>query len=129
MISFGSSAASSSDNVSLAAKKNPDGTATLQMDSNPPRAGNCVVAASPNVALSPVKIVDTNPNRIGLLLYNNSSNSAYFKYGAAGNAGTDMTFIVASFTTWVMPQPVYTGPIYGQRNAGSGVVVATDLTS
>jgi hypothetical protein len=51
------------------------------------------------------------------------------KYGSAGNGGTDMTFPIASYSTWIMPTPVYLGELWGIRNTGSGVVVATELMS
>lgn len=122
----------SSDTAPIRAKNNGDGTCSPYVEVSPisfAKSTACTVVASPNVLLLPVKIIDANLNRIGLILYNNGANSAYFKYGSAGNAGTDMTFILATFSSWVMPQPIFTGAIYGQRNAGSGVVVATELVA
>jgi hypothetical protein len=118
---------SSSDNKLIAGKDNGDGTATMQSTVTPAVSQSCTVTASANVALVATKIVNANPNRIGMMLYNNSANTIYCKYGSSGNGGTDMTFPIATFATWTMPQPIYTGAIWGIRNAGSGVVVATEL--
>lgn len=85
------------------------------------------VVASSTITTSAVKIIAANPNRKGLILYNNSANSVYLKYGAAGNGGTDMTAILATFNQFVMPLPIFTGEIWGIRNAGTGQVVATEL--
>lgn len=87
-----------------------------------------IVTASPNVLTSAIKILDANPARKGLILYNNSANSAYIKLGASGNAGTDMSFIMATFTSFMLPvKPIFTGELWAIRNAGSGVICCTEL--
>lgn len=88
-----------------------------------------VVASATIGTTASVKVVAANARRVGLLLYNNSANSVYIKYGSAGDTGNDMTVIIPTFATWMMPTPVYTGILYGKRNAGTGSVVATELTN
>lgn len=91
------------------------------------------VTVSPAVPLASsgntAKVASANDNRVGLAIYNNSANTIYCKYGSPGNAGTDMTFPIATFATWWMPFPIFAGEIYAVRNSGSGAAVATDMSS
>jgi hypothetical protein len=73
-----------------------------------------------------VQIVPANPNRIGLILYNNSANSIYIRYGSPGTSAT-CTTVIATFAQWVMPQPIYTGALTACRNAGTGNVIYTEM--
>ncbi len=84
-----------------------------------------VLVSSPN---NSVLVVPANPNRIGLILYNNSANSIYLMYGQKANSANAMTRILATFAQFVMEAPIYTGDIWATRNAGSGNVLATELT-
>jgi hypothetical protein len=75
---------------------------------------------SASVTNASTKILDANPARIGLRIWNNSGNSGYLSYGEAASSATP-TAIVASFASFVEMGPVvYTGEIYAIRNAGSG---------
>lgn len=91
-------------------------------------ARNVTVAASATMTTTSIRIIAANPQRIGLLLYNNSGNSAYIKYGSSGDSANNMSFILGANANWVMPQPVFTGELWGKRNSGTGTVVATELT-
>lgn len=91
-------------------------------------ASTAVISASPSITTSSAQIIGANANRKGLILYNNSANSVYIAYTSPANSSTNMTAIVATFAQWVMTFPIYTGAIYGIRNAGSGTVLATELT-
>ncbi len=79
------------------------------------------------VTPSAVLIVAANANRKGLIVYNNSGNSIYIKYGSAGTASV-LTRILATFANFTMEQPIYTGDLYATRNAGAGSAVVTELT-
>lgn len=80
------------------------------------------------MALTSVLIAPANPNRMGAILWNNSSNSVYIAFAASGDSANNMTVIIAAFSAWTMPnEPVYQGPISGKRNAGSGYVTVTEL--
>lgn len=90
------------------------------------------LTASATITTVAVKIIGVNANRKGLSFYNNSANSVYLKLGAAGNAGTDMSFILATFAhlsiNALFPGLNWTGEVWGIRNAGTGAVIATELT-
>lgn len=96
-----------------------------------PTSDTVLVTASATITTVAVKIIGANPNRKGLSLYNNSSNSVYLRLGGAGNGGTNMSFILATFNqisiSQLFPGIVWTGEVWGIRNSGTGVVVATEL--
>ncbi len=93
-----------------------------------PQVGTATIAVSAFIAQASVKIIDANANRKGLILYNNGANSIYLALGVAANSSNSMTFILATFAHLILPSPIYTVAIYGIRNAGSGTVLATELT-
>lgn len=90
------------------------------------------VSVSPVITTSSVKIVNANPARKALVLYNNSANSVYLSTATPATSGTNLFYILPTFTqvslTQLMPNTVYTGAIYGIRNAGTGSVVVTEFT-
>lgn len=94
----------------------------------PKISGKATITVSPVITTVSQLIIAANPNRIGLILYNNSANSIYLAYGSAANSSTNMTKILATFANVTMEQPIYTGAIYGIRNAGTGTVLVTELT-
>jgi hypothetical protein len=72
-------------------------------------------------------IIGANPKRKGLIIYNNGGNTAYITFGPV-SAGNACTTNVASFQSWSMlGNVVYTGQIAAIRNAGTGVMVITEL--
>lgn len=88
---------------------------------------NVVTTVSPSVTTSSVVIVQANPRRRGIIIYNNSANSAYLTYGLTSASNT-CTRILATFTQFEMLGPVvYTGAIAAIRNAGSGTLIITEL--
>jgi hypothetical protein len=61
-----------------------------------------------------------NPRRVGLTVWNNSSNSCYISFESPASSAAPVT-ILATFQTWTHPPGViYTGPVYAIRNAGTG---------
>ncbi len=92
------------------------------------KAGHSTITASASVTTASVQIIAANVNRIGLIIYNNSANSIYLAYGSAANSSNNMTRILPTFTQFVMEPPIYTGAIFGIRNAGSGTCLVTELT-
>lgn len=98
----------------------------------PLTSSTATVTASAVITTTAIKIIGANANRKGLSLYNNSANSVYLKLGAAGNGGTDMTAILATFAQLSISQlylgVIWTGEVWGIRNAGTGQVIATELT-
>lgn len=84
------------------------------------RRPNWIQITKPTIAAANVnyKILDTNTQRRGLMLYNNTANSIYLVFGKNAG-GADCNQIVASFANFNMLDKVYTGPIYASRNAGT----------
>lgn len=74
------------------------------------------------------QIVAANPLRRGLFIYNNSANSIYISYSTTASSSTKLTIILATFATWTMPYPIYTGALSAVRNAGTGNALITELT-
>lgn len=91
-------------------------------------AATSTISISSTVTTTSVNIMPANVNRKGLYIYNNSSNSGYLSFGSPANSNTNMTVIIASFTTFAMPKPIYTGAIHAIRNAGTGTFLLTELT-
>ncbi len=86
------------------------------------------ITASAAVALTAVQIIGANPNRKGLLIYNNGANTAYIAFGGVVSSATRMTLPILTFATYSMPFPIYTGAISAIRNAGTGTMLVTELT-
>lgn len=80
-----------------------------------------------NVATSSVVICAANPDRKGLFIWNNSSNSGYVAFAlTATSAGP--TFIQATFSTYTMTMgTIWTGAVSAIRNAGTGNMVVWEL--
>lgn len=93
-----------------------------------PTASTATITNSPAVTTLTQVIVAANPARKGLVIYNNSANSIYLSYGPTANSNTLCTRVLATFTQFDMPAPIYTGVISGIRNAGTGFCVVTELT-
>jgi hypothetical protein len=94
------------------------------------KATAATISVSQVVTTTSQTIVAANPNRIGLIIYNNSSNSIYLSYGGTpASSSIRMTRILATFAQMVMEQPIYTGAIYGIRNSGTGTCLVTELTA
>lgn len=80
-----------------------------------------VTSASTNILLVSKLVLAANPNRRGFWIYNNGANSIYFTATSPASSNNCLK-ILATFATWESMGPtVYTGPIYGIRNAGAGV--------
>lgn len=72
-------------------------------------------------------VLPANPDRRGLIIYNNSGNSVYLTFGPTSASNT-CTRILATFAQWDMLGPVvYTGEISAIRNSGSGSLIITEL--
>lgn len=72
-------------------------------------------------------IAPANPNRVGFVIYNNSSNSRYVCLGATAT-GTLCHKIIATFATWECYGPVcYTGILSAIGNAGTGTMNVVEL--
>jgi hypothetical protein len=72
-------------------------------------------------------VLPANDWRGGLVIYNNGANTVYIAFDTVCSSATRMTLQIATFTAWVMPLPIYTGPISAIRNAGSGILLITEM--
>src|SRR6266403_820089 len=88
---------------------------------------DATTVTSVNVATSSVQLIGANPNRKGMRIYNNSSNSIYLTSVSPANSGTNLFAIVATFTAFEFNNILYRGPVYGIRNAGTGAVITTEF--
>ncbi len=90
--------------------------------------GVAVITTTGVIATTGQLLIAANPNRKGFYLYNNSANSIYVTFGSPPCAGSNITFILATFAQFVETMPVhYTGPLCGMHNAGSGTVTITEI--
>lgn len=86
------------------------------------------ITVSPTIATSAVLVLSANPLRKGLFIYNNSANSVYMAFDTTVSSANHMTLILATYSTFIMTLPIYTGPIAAIRNAGTGNLLITELT-
>lgn len=90
--------------------------------------GAALITTTGVIATTGQLLLAANPNRNGFYLYNNSANSVYVTYGSPPCAGTNITFILATFAQFIETTGVhYTGPLCGMHNSGSGTVTITEL--
>jgi hypothetical protein len=87
------------------------------------------ITVSPSIAQVSQVVIAANPNRKGLILYNNGANTIYLTFGPTSSSSLTVCIPLATFASYLMTTGViYTGVISGIRNAGSGTVIATELT-
>ena len=93
------------------------------------RTAPATTATLANVSSSAtnVTVVAANANRLGLLLYNDSSAVLYLKFGATASASS-FTVALAAGAYWEMPQPVYVGIVDGIWASANGAARVTELT-
>lgn len=85
------------------------------------------VTVSTLILLVSKVVLQTNLNRKGLIIYNNSANSVYLGFGLTVTGAT-CTRILATFTQFEMLGPtVYVGAISAIRNAGTGALNITEF--
>ncbi len=72
-------------------------------------------------------VVPANPSRKGLVILNASAQTLYISYDLTATAAKHATTQIAAQGTWVMPYPIYLGPISAVRTSGSDAVDFTEL--
>jgi hypothetical protein len=90
------------------------------------------LASAVVIAATSVLIIPANPNRKGFTIYNNSTNSLYICIQNPAVAANLIDFCGSnagptSVVKWLGPG-VYTGAIYGIRNAGVGGICGWEFT-
>jgi hypothetical protein len=85
-------------------------------------------AAPTNVAgaTSDTQLVAPNSERIGLILWNDSTAAAYVKYGTGASA-TSCTVPMGPGAYWEMPPPIYTGAVNALWTAAAGAMRITEM--
>lgn len=95
----------------------------------PTSASTATLTVSSSVGTLSVQVLAANPYRKGCYIYNNSSNTVYINFGATVSSSTAMVLPIATFATWAMPLPIYTGKIAAIRNSGTGTLLITELSA
>ncbi len=90
-------------------------------------AANATVSASASILLVSVQFLNLNIKRRGLIIYNNSANSVYIAFDTTCSSANHMSIIIPTFQSWVMPLPIYMGPMSAIRNSGNGTLLITEL--
>ena len=68
----------------------------------------------------------TNADRIGVLVFNDSTAVLYLKYGATASSSSYSIKMEAG-SYWEMPQPIFTGQIDGIWASANGAARVTEL--
>jgi hypothetical protein len=89
-------------------------------------AGTAAVT-SPASSATNATLVAANVNRIGMIVYNDSTAILYLKYGATASA-TSFTVPMGPGAYWEMAPPIYTGQVDGIWSAANGNARITELT-
>ena len=107
-------------------------TSLMQADSN-----GRLLTAAPSVSSSSLtnvsnattstSILSANPNRKGLILYNNATGTSCNVAFAATASNTAFTFNIAAGSTYVMSPPIYQGAISDICTAASGTMRVTEF--
>jgi len=86
-------------------------------------------AALTNVASSAttVSLLAANTNRRGVIIFNDSNQSLYVKYGATAST-TSFTYLMTPKSTWEMILPIFQGAIDGIWASANGSARITELT-
>jgi hypothetical protein len=77
-------------------------------------------------AAADTSLLAADAGRIGVILYNESTATAYVKYGT-GASSTSYTVPMGPGSYWEMPSPVYTGALNALWTAANGAMMITDL--
>lgn len=84
-----------------------------------------VVATVP-ASLTAVTVLPANILRKGAILWNNSTSTAYLKFGL-GASSTDFTWKIASQSGYELPSPTYVGILTVAWDAATGSMQTTEL--
>lgn len=80
-----------------------------------------------NDSAASVTLIASNAARVGAIVFNDSDQALFLKYGATAST-TSFTYKILAGGTWEMPQPVFTGVVDGIWAADStGAARVTEL--
>ncbi len=77
------------------------------------------------VGASSIQVLKSNPNRHGLVIYNDAGSKVYVGFGIS--ADPYFTLVIAPNDHWYCPLPIYSGVVSAVRNSGSGALLITEL--
>lgn len=87
-----------------------------------------VMSMTVAISTTPIQVASLNLRRKGFVAYNPSTTAIYVAYDVTANVTSHLTFSVAPATSWVMPNPIYQGPIAAVRAAtGDGKLLVTEM--
>lgn len=94
-------------------------------------AGSCGCSAEAEVervsaSTSTTLLAAANPLRRGLVLWNDSTATAYVKFGD-GASNTDFTWKIGSQSGYESPIPIYQGNVTAVWEAANGAMQVTEL--
>lgn len=84
------------------------------------------VTSSVAASLTTVTLLPVFMDRKGAIFWNDSTSTAYVKFGA-GASNTDFTWKIASQSGYELPTPVYIGIITAVWDAANGAMFITEL--
>ncbi len=87
---------------------------------------NTIIVNTPSITTVSQVVLQANPVRKGLVIYNNSSNSVYIAFAPTCSSASKMTLIIPTFSQYVMQLPIYGGVISAIRNSGTGSLLITE---
>jgi hypothetical protein len=92
--------------------------------------GTSSVATCTNItaAASDTSLLAASASRIGVTLFNDSTATAYVKYGT-GASSTSYTVQMGPGAYWEMPAPIYTGALNALWSAVNGAMRITDMAA
>lgn len=99
----------------------------VTVSSLPTATAGAYMSTSLAISSTSVVVATANPNRKGLLLYNNSTTTVYIAYDSIASTA-HLTYAIAAATTWTMPAPIYQGVVTAVRaSTGDGKLLVTEL--
>ena len=92
--------------------------------------GRCSTATLANVASSAttVTVLAANTSRKGVIIYNDSTQVLYLKFGATASTSS-FTYYLAAAATWEMPAPLFTGVLDGIWASANGNARVSELSA
>jgi len=92
-----------------------------------PTASNATIT-TPSISNSSFSVLAANPNRKGIVLYNNSNATIVMVAFAATASSSTFTFSLTAKSTYFMSSPIYLGAISAIGSVISGTLMITELT-
>lgn len=104
-----------------------DANGNLRITQGPPEreVSTAALSAVP-ASTSSVQVLPSNPNRNGLIVYNNSNASCFLAFAASSSTGL-FSELLDPGSTYEMPEPIYTGVISAIWTAANGQLQVTEF--